>query len=455
MPKISADGKTYTFRIRKGYRFSPPSNEEVTAQTFKYSIERALSAKLGPEAPGISVLGDVVGAHAFHDGKAEHVSGIVVRGNTLTFHLTDAHGDFVSRLALPYFSAVPIDTPIVNGGVQTPIPSAGPYYLKQDFLGELKILLRNPNYTGPRPHKLERFVYRVGESNALASDKIVAGDVDYTADILREASFKPGGPLDTRYGSNKRMAGSPRLVQTPVLGLHFIQFNTSRGPFATVRLRRAVNYALDRRALASALGEMPTDAYVPAGTPGAAQVRVYPDTPNLSRARALAGGFHGAVSLYTCKEQDCRARARLIRGSLAPLGITVKIKAFDDPYAPAEAAGSRYDMLDAGWYLDWPEPSAMLNGLLTSGGYRPSWLPPPLEIPSSYSRRLDNAGRLTGRARESAYARLQIDVERHVVPFAVYSQARIPEFFSARMGCLLTNPVMGAVDLGALCVAKS
>jgi hypothetical protein len=97
----------------------------------------------------------------------------------------------------------------------------------------------------------------------------------------------------------------------------------------------------------------------------------------------------------------------------------------------------------------------MLNGLLSSGGYRPNWLPPPLEIPTSYRRRLDNAGRLTGRAREDAYARLQIDIERDVVPFAVYSQARIPEFFSARMGCLLTNPVMGAVDLGALCVAKS
>ncbi len=54
MPRVSADGRTYTFRIRRGFRFSPPSNQEVTAETFKYSIERALSPGLGPEAPGSS-----------------------------------------------------------------------------------------------------------------------------------------------------------------------------------------------------------------------------------------------------------------------------------------------------------------------------------------------------------------------------------------------------------------
>ena len=48
MPEVSPDGRTYTFTIRPGYRFSPPSNEPVTAETFRYSIERALS----PEARG-------------------------------------------------------------------------------------------------------------------------------------------------------------------------------------------------------------------------------------------------------------------------------------------------------------------------------------------------------------------------------------------------------------------
>ncbi len=52
MPDISADGRTYTFRVREGFRFSPPSGEPVTAETFRYSLERALSPTLGPKAPG-------------------------------------------------------------------------------------------------------------------------------------------------------------------------------------------------------------------------------------------------------------------------------------------------------------------------------------------------------------------------------------------------------------------
>ena len=52
MPAVTDGGRMYTFRVRKGYRFSPPSNEPVTAETFRYSIERALSPGLGRETPG-------------------------------------------------------------------------------------------------------------------------------------------------------------------------------------------------------------------------------------------------------------------------------------------------------------------------------------------------------------------------------------------------------------------
>src|SRR5439155_17682012 len=130
----------------RGFRFSPPLGEQVTAKTFQYSIERALSPRLGPEAPAYSTVSDIVGASAFHDGRTRHVSGIVVRGDTLSIRLVAPAGDFLARLSTPFFAAVPIGTPIVNGGVQTPIPSAGPYYLKLSWQGELIVLERNPNY---------------------------------------------------------------------------------------------------------------------------------------------------------------------------------------------------------------------------------------------------------------------------------------------------------------------
>ena len=62
LPTVSADGRAYTFVIRPGMRFSPPSNQPVTAQTFKYTIERSLSPRMGADSRGQQLLGDVVGA---------------------------------------------------------------------------------------------------------------------------------------------------------------------------------------------------------------------------------------------------------------------------------------------------------------------------------------------------------------------------------------------------------
>ena len=127
LPVRSADGKTYTFTIRRGFRFSPPSNAPVTAQTFKFAIERALSPKIRM-GPARNFAGDIVGVDAYEAGKAKHISGVRARGNTLTVQLTHPSPDILSRLALPHFCAVPPGTPIEARGVNH-VPSAGPYYV--------------------------------------------------------------------------------------------------------------------------------------------------------------------------------------------------------------------------------------------------------------------------------------------------------------------------------------
>jgi YVTN family beta-propeller protein len=82
MPHIAGDGRTYTFTIRPGYRFSPPSNQPVTAATFKYAIERSLDPRM--KGPASGFLDDIVGAKAFEARKARHVTGIRANGDTLT-----------------------------------------------------------------------------------------------------------------------------------------------------------------------------------------------------------------------------------------------------------------------------------------------------------------------------------------------------------------------------------
>jgi ABC-type transport system substrate-binding protein len=452
MPHVSADGRSYTFHIRPGFRFSPPSNQKVTAETFKYSIERALSPGLGPEAPGFGFLGDVMGASAFHAGKADHVAGISVRGNRLRIRLVSAAGDFLARLSTPFFAAVPIGTPIVKGGVQDPISSAGPYYLKVRWRDDLVVLERNPNYHGPRPHRLQRIVYDMGNSARRIADHVTSGAADYSADLLQESAFVAGGPLDRRYGDAR--VGSPRLVQTPQLGFRYLSFNTSRGPFVDARLRRAVNYAIDRRALARVLGDLPRSGYVPPGIISASRSSVYPLSPNIARANKLLHGFRGTVVLWTCQSPDCTTSARIVRANLDAVGLSVRIRQFEDPFTESQKAGASYDMRLTTWYYDWPDPYEVLNILLDGKGFRPDWAPAPLSIPASYRRALEHAALLRGPARANAYRQLAARLERNVAPFAAYSTPVLPELFSARIGCRVAQPVIASVDIGALCTKK-
>src|SRR3954454_6046516 len=86
-PTVSKDGKTYTFHVRPGLKFSDGS--AVTAASYQRSWERILSPKMGsPLGVNLSLQDDIVGGQAFLDGKAAHISGIKARGNTISFHLS-------------------------------------------------------------------------------------------------------------------------------------------------------------------------------------------------------------------------------------------------------------------------------------------------------------------------------------------------------------------------------
>ncbi len=318
---------------------------------------------------------------------------------------------------------------------------------------ELLALERNPNYHGTRPRRLERIVYNLNDSTRRTISLIESGGADYAADVLHQSPFALKGPLDARFGSTRSgTATTPRLVQTPQLGFRFLQLNTGRGPFADPRMRRAVNYAIDRRALAAVQAEVPNDGYLPPGFPAASRARIYPLSPKLARARALARGFRGTLVLYTCREPNCTAAARIVRANLAPLGISVKVTQFDDPFSEAHKPGAAFDILMNGWGYDWPDPYEVLNLFLDPKGFRPDWAPPAMPIPAAYRRALEHAAVLRGAAREAAYRQLSVKLAREVAPFAAYSTPVLPEFFSARLGCQVEQPVIGAVDIGALCV---
>ena len=337
MPVRSADGKSYTFTIRPGFRFSPPSNAPVTAQTFKFSIERALSPKI-PDAPGRSFAADIVGVKAYEAGKAEHISGISVQGNTLTVRLTGASPDIVSRLAQPLFSR-PARHPIKAAGMNT-VSSAGPYYVAAYRPQQGAVLKRNPNYHGSRPHAFEEIDYEASIGTAQAAREIEAGISD-AADVSEDVPNEKLASLAARYGpgSPAARAGKQRFFVNPLLGFVYLALNTNRPLFANADLRKAVNYALDRRAIAGPSGQ-PTDQYLAPGVPGFRDTHVYPLTPDLAQAKRLARGHGGRAVLYAGVEAGPRQIAQLIKAELASIGLDVQIKSFPS-FAIDHIAGMR------------------------------------------------------------------------------------------------------------------
>ena len=415
LPRVSDGGRTYTFRIRPGYRFSPPSGAPVTAEVMRATVERAMSPVLvGNNADPSLAITDLVGLDAYRKGRADHISGIRVEGDELSFTLKRPAPDFPARISSPWFSAVPLGTPVLPHGIPQALPSAGPYYIESHIGDTQEVLKRNPYYKGPRPHQVEAFLVSndIGENRAV--DLVTAGKADVAAIAPPQSSggaphaWQPGGELDQRYGGEA--TGEAHLLFAPVPSVRFVAFNTRRGLFRDPVLRRAVALALDREALAAVAGERPWDSMVGVAMPGAPDADAPVAEPDLARAKALARGRGGRALMFIntpdrCSE--CAARGALLAKQLAPLGIRVKVKAdqrapggFFDPGLPA-------DLILMGWIYDWPDPSNTLNAMFDRDrplGYGFPVVDELFDDPSA-ARSLRAAYATGGPARDAAYRR--------------------------------------------------
>jgi len=459
LPTRSPDGKTYTFTIRPGFRFSPPNDQPVTAQTFKYTIERTLNHRTG--SVWDTYFGDVVGADAYMAGKANHISGVTASGNKLTIRLRAPAGDLPARLALPGFCAVPTNTPVSSAGERT-IPSAGPYYVASYTPNQGALLLRNPNYHGKRPHHFARIELTVGVPAGRAVSEIEAGIADYTTLNWWDYNITPGLPalaagLAPRFGAGSAAAahGRRQYFVTQALGLEYFFLNTHRSLFSDVRVRQAVNYAIDRRALAAtgsggqALPDTPTDHYLPPGMPGYRAAHVYPLTPDLVKARQLIAAAHAAgrtAVLYTLDFPAALEQAQIVKNDLARIGIQVQIHTFPSGryYSLLPNPRAPFDLAYNGWLVDYLDPDDFLNLLITSGAWGP-----PLRDPVA-QRELAAAAWRSGPERYLTYGALDLALARTAAPLAAYGNDLSYDFFSARIGCQTYNSTYG-MDLAALC----
>ena len=239
--------------------------------------------------------------------------------------------------------------------------------------------------------------------------------------------------------------------------------NTSRPLFSDVRLRRAVNYAIDRSALAAQgrrAAEInpfnagtPTDDYVPPSASGAADFQVYPlSGPDLLRARHIAGRVRATAIMYTPNVSPSREEAQIVRRNLRPLGIDVQIKEFaiGDFFTRVTRPGEPFDLAVSG-YSFLSDPLEML-GLYRRGGIIGAANISHFRNPA-FDRKFAAAARLSGAKRYRAASLLALELQRDWAPSAVFATTASRDFFSARIGCQTYQPMWGIV-LGALCLRR-
>jgi peptide/nickel transport system substrate-binding protein len=457
LPTVSADGKTYTFTVRKGFTFSPPSNQPVTAQTFKFVIDRVLNPRM--QSPGAQFISDIVGAEDVLNHKAKSAAGVTVNGDKLTIRLTKKAPDFLSRIAMPFFCAEPTTTPINPNGVGK-IAGAGPYYVASWTPKRQLILKRNPNYTGSRPHNLNEIIYTVGVPLQASALEVEKGSADYAADGLPPAI---NSQLGTKYGPGSQAAkdGKQQYFVNPILSFRYLALNTSRPFFKNAKLRQAVSYAIDRHGLLlqnGAYAGTPTSHYLPPGVPGSPDAQPYPTgAPDVAAAQKLAGkNSKGTAVMYTCNSSPCPETAQIVQANLKQIGINVDVKTFERAvqFTKEGTRGEPFDIAYEGWVADYADPYDFINVLLDGNSIQKSsnvnfsYFNDP-----SYNKKMEEAAGLSGAARSDAYGKLDLDIAKNAAPLAAWDNDNNRDFFSARMGCQVFQPVY-SMDLAALCIKK-
>jgi ABC-type transport system substrate-binding protein len=452
-PTVSKDGKTYTFHIRPGLRFSDGS--AVTAASYQRAWERILSPKMGsPLGVNLSLQDVVVGGKAFLDGKTAHISGISAKGNTLSFRLTEPNATFVSILSMQWFTAVPANLPYSTTGLNV-YPAAGPYYIASRNPGRSTVLKRNPYYKGNRPANPDQIVFTPNVNRDQSLLQVKAGQADMDIEGLPATAT---AQLGQQYGINKGRfyVGSTSCV-------NYMAMNTARAPFNNVALRKAVNYAIDRpaqvRLLGAYAGKRTSQLLVP-GIPGYKPYNAYPLAgADVAKAKAIGGAAIAAAPTLNVVHTTSTAstnRAQVAEFNLKQVGF--KVNDLPTPatnyYQVIQTKGTTYNFVtNGGWCADYFDPFDYLNVLFdgrkiqaaNNNNYA-------YFNNASFNKGLDHAASLSGKARAAAYAQLDKDLIQKYAPIVPYLLPTNDYFVSSRTKNWIYSAYFGSPYLNALSV---
>jgi peptide/nickel transport system substrate-binding protein len=446
-PKISNNGKTYDFTIKANFtKFS--NGQPVGPANFKAAFDRNADPKM--QSPSLPFFSDIVGA------DKSPVSGVKVSGSHLIFNLTKAAPDFLARVAMPFFCAIPTNLPHDPNGVLAP-PSAGPYYISDRTPTKSITIKRNPNYKGKRPHNLDQIVYNIGNTLAASYLRAQQGSTDYAAQGIPPASYAEAAQ---KFGVNKG-----QFWVKPQLGVTYLAFNHDRPLFKGANgtaLAKAINYAIDRKAMLAQGGYLAgkrTDQILPPGIAGFRDANLYPlKGPDISTAKkwAAKAGLKSGQSLeyYTSNTGSAPLVAQILQFNLKQIGLTVNSHLFARA-VQIDKEGTRgepFDITSEAWIADYADPYDFINVLLSGDNLHASnnnnvaYFNDP-----TYNKQMAQAALLSGQKRYTSYGNLDVSMMKSNPPWAARNNFNDRIMLSNRIGCFTYNSTY-SLDLAALCI---
>jgi ABC-type transport system substrate-binding protein len=374
--EISPDGKIYTFKLRKGVKFH--NGREVTADDFKYSFDRVTNPET--QSPGAGFFSSIVGYDDVSAGKAKSLTGVtVVDPYTLKIELTAPNATLLHVMAINFASVVPKEEVEKYGADFGKHPvGTGAYKMADWTLGQHIVLERNKDYWKAGVPKLDKITFEIGQEPVVALLRLQKGEIDIPGDGIPPAKF-----LEVKNDPNYK----DLIIQGGQLQTGYVTMNVKMKPFDNVKVRQAVNMAINKDRIVKIINgrAVPANQPLPPSMPGYDKsYKGYPYDPAAAKKLLADAGFPDGFSteLYVYNTDPNPRIAQAIAQDLSGIGIKAEIKALAQ--ANVIAAGGEPDqapMIWSGgmaWIADFPDPSNFYGPILgcagaTQGGWNWSW----------------------------------------------------------------------------------
>jgi peptide/nickel transport system substrate-binding protein len=377
--KTTDGGKTWTYTLKDGITFA--DGTPITAADIKYGVERSFAPELSGGLGYHKSL--LVGGESY---KGPYTGGELASietpdTKTITFKLKSAYGDWPWIVSMPAFSPVPKAKDDPKTYDQKPVAS-GPYQVESYQQGTAVTLVRNPKWTQAtdqvRTAGPDKIVFQLGQDTTVAAQRLIS-DSGADKDAFG-AGFVPPAQLAQ---IQQNAAAKSRLVTSDAGALQYLAINTQRPGLKDVKVRQAIEYAVDKHAFQIAAGgavggDLATTLITP-GIAGRADYNLYPADPGGDAAKAkqlLAGVTVPKLVLLSQNDQVSLGQAQAIQQGLQRAGIQTTIKPVDIDTWTADVTSDKsdYDLTVSSWQPDFPSANGNIEPLFASkeiggGGY--------------------------------------------------------------------------------------